>query len=127
MLPGVLLDPLTVSQGTEDEVVNVRICETTLEATVIALGRGGALAPGARENDADAEERIRSGVFASIVMLALRFEVAGIAEESVTTTVKPKLPTAPGVPPIWPCDSASPAMPKPPELIAGRAFGCCDP
>src|SRR5580658_6835216 len=114
MLPGVLLDPLTVSQGTEDEVVNVRICETTLEATVIALGKGGALAPGARENDAAAEERIRSGMFAPIVILAPRLNVAGRAAESVTTSVKPNVPMAPGVPPICPFASASPAMPRPP-------------
>src|SRR4051812_2595859 len=109
MLPGVELDPPTVSQGADPEVdaVNARICETRLEVTGIADAGGTADVPAVTENDALALERTRSAAFGLMFRVTGRFAVA--CAESVTTSVKLPAPGVDGVPPICPLDTVSPS------------------
>ena len=61
ILPGVVAEPPTVAQGTDDDAVRLRTCDTTLEETRIVAGDGTALVPEVREKAAVAEDKTRSG------------------------------------------------------------------
>ena len=63
MLPGVVVDPPTVSHGTEDVAVNASICVTMLEVTAIVAGDGADVVTDSQRNDAVAADRTRLGAF----------------------------------------------------------------
>ena len=99
-LPGVVEDPPTVSQGTDEAAVNVSAWAPEDDATGMVAGAGAELVPAVIANDALACASTRFVIAGWTLPVTVRLAVAGVAAESVTITVNVKLPGVAGVPPI---------------------------